>query len=127
MGAEQFSLGRDIQAITLVQEDLVAAKAFYGRIFGLPVFFEDDSSAVFKFGSTLVNLLQAEAAIELLAPAPVAPPHDGARFVFTIEVDDVDAVCGRLAVPRSRGPHLGDRAVGPTRLTTERAISPRRT
>ena len=37
-------------AITLFVEDLQAAKQFYLRVFGLPVVFEDDDSAVFKFG-----------------------------------------------------------------------------
>jgi lactoylglutathione lyase len=85
-----------IAAITLVQEDLAAAKRFYQEIFELPVFFEDDASAVFKFGGTLVNLLAARAAPELVAPATVAAPDAGVRFQFTLEVDDVDGVCERL-------------------------------
>ncbi len=46
-----------IGAITLFVEDLELAKRFYQDVFGLPVTFEDDVSAVFKFGETLVNLL----------------------------------------------------------------------
>lgn len=47
-----------IAAITLFVEDLADSKEFYGKVFGLPVVFEDPHSAVFKFGSTLVNLLK---------------------------------------------------------------------
>ena len=58
-----------ISAITLFVEDLDAAKAFYRDVFGLPITFEDDVSAVFSFGSTLVNLLKVTEAPELIAPA----------------------------------------------------------
>jgi catechol 2,3-dioxygenase-like lactoylglutathione lyase family enzyme len=86
-----------IAAITLFVEDLGEAKQFYGEVFGLPVFFEDDDSAVFRFGDTLVNLLKVEQAPELIGPAAVAPREAGARFQFTLEVDDVDAMFARLA------------------------------
>ncbi|MGH2841280.1 MAG: VOC family protein [Gaiellaceae bacterium] len=86
-----------LAAVTLFVENLEAAKAFYVDVFGLPVVFEDDASAVFKFGNTLVNLLKAEAAQELIAPAAVGRPDAGSRFQLTIEVDDVDAMCAELA------------------------------
>jgi lactoylglutathione lyase len=38
-----------IGAITLFVEDLAAAKRFYGEVFGLPVKYEDDDSAVFDY------------------------------------------------------------------------------
>lgn len=63
---------KGIGAITLFVEDLEAAKQFYRRIFGLPAAFEDDSSTVFKFGNTLVNLLKTTAAGELIEPAKAA-------------------------------------------------------
>ena len=63
-----------IVAVTLFVEDLAAAKRFYSEVFELPVFFEDENSAVFKFGDTLINLLDAREAPELVAPAPVAKP-----------------------------------------------------
>lgn len=85
-----------ISAITLFVEDLSAAKEFYGRVFGLPVVFEDDDSVVFRFGKTLVNLLKTTAAGELIEPAAVAPREAGSRLQFTIEVDDVDAMCAQL-------------------------------
>jgi catechol 2,3-dioxygenase-like lactoylglutathione lyase family enzyme len=87
---------KGIGAITLFVEDLEAAKQFYREVFGLPVMFEDDNSAVFKFGDTLVNLLKATAAPELIEPAAVASREAGSRFVFTLEVDDVDAMCAEL-------------------------------
>ena len=47
-----------ISAVTLFVEDLTATKAFYQEAFGLPVHFEDDASAVFLFGETMINLLK---------------------------------------------------------------------
>jgi len=85
-----------IFAVTLFVEDLPAAKQFYLRVFGLPVDYEDDNSAVFKFGNTLINLLKTTAAQELIEPAPVARREAGTRFVFTIHVEDVDAMCAEL-------------------------------
>jgi catechol 2,3-dioxygenase-like lactoylglutathione lyase family enzyme len=93
----------EIAAITLFVEDLAAAKRFYSDVFELPVFFEDDNSAVFKFGDTLVNLLQASEGPELVAPASVAAPDAGVRFQFTLGVDDVDAKVDEL---KSRGVEL---------------------
>ncbi|MBI3750081.1 MAG: VOC family protein [Chloroflexi bacterium] len=86
-----------IATITLFAEDLEATRAFYREVFGLPVVFEDPDSAVFRFGSMLVNLLRISAAPELVSPAPVASPAAGVRSVFTLEVDDVDATWAELA------------------------------
>jgi lactoylglutathione lyase len=66
------------------------------EVFELPVHFQDDNSAVFKFGGTLVNLLKATEAPGLIAPAPVASRDAGARFQFTLGVNDVDAMCEEL-------------------------------
>jgi catechol 2,3-dioxygenase-like lactoylglutathione lyase family enzyme len=85
-----------IRAITLFVEDLDVSKQFYRDVFGLPITFEDDSSAVFDFGNTLINLLKADEAHELIAPASVAPRAAGARQQFTLLVDDVDAACADL-------------------------------
>ncbi len=78
-------------------EDLEAAKRFYRDAFGLTIHFEDEDSAVFNFGNTLINLLKITAARELIEPATVAAPEAGSRIQFTIEVDDVDATCAELA------------------------------
>ena len=92
-----------ISAITLFVEDLPAAKRFYGDVFQLPVLFEDDNSTVFRFGDTLVNLLEASEAATLVTPATVATPDAGARFQFTLGVEDVDATVEEL---QSRGVEL---------------------
>ncbi len=86
-----------IGAITLFVEDLDATKSFYQEVFGLPVTYEDDASAVFRFENTMINLLKTSAAPELIEPAVVASPDAGSRMQFTIEVDDVDATCKLLA------------------------------
>ena len=65
--------------------------------------FSDESSAVFKFGDTLVNLLKTSEAPELVEPATVASRDDGVRFQFTLGVDDVDAMSERL---KKRGVEL---------------------
>ena len=95
-GAEESSWPKGIGAITLFVEDLEAAKQFYQEVFGLPVAFEDDDSTVFKFENTLINLLKTTAAGELIEPAQVASREAGSRFVLTIDVDDVDAMCAEL-------------------------------
>jgi catechol 2,3-dioxygenase-like lactoylglutathione lyase family enzyme len=92
-----------IGAITLFVEDLEATKRFYLDVFGLPVMYEDDNSAVFKFENTLINLLKTTAAVALIEPAPVASREAGARAQFTLGVDDVDAICVELV---SRGVEL---------------------
>jgi catechol 2,3-dioxygenase-like lactoylglutathione lyase family enzyme len=86
-----------IAAITLFAEDLDETKRFYQEVFALEVVFEDAQSAVFRFGETLVNLLDVAAAPELIEPARVATADAGSRVQFTLEVDDVDATCAELA------------------------------
>ena len=94
---------KGIHAITLFVEDLAAAKKFYSEAFGLPVVFETEDSAVFRFGATLVNLLMMSQAPGLVDPAKVAAKDAGVRFQFTIEVADVDAMCAEL---KKRGVEL---------------------
>jgi len=85
-----------IAAITLFVEDLEEAKRFYGGVFRLPIAFEDDNSAVFRFGETVINLLKTSEASGLIEPATVASSEAGVRFQFTLGVDDVDAMCKEL-------------------------------
>jgi predicted enzyme related to lactoylglutathione lyase len=94
---------KGIFAITLFTENLEQAKEFYQNVFGLPIDYEDSNSAVFKFGGTLVNLLRITEAQGLIEPAKVADRESGARYVFTISVEDVDAMCAQLV---SRGVKL---------------------
>lgn len=85
-----------IGAITLFEEQLETAKRFYQEVFGLPVVYEDENSAVFRFGETLINLLQATEAPTLVAPATVGSPGAGVRQQLTLGVEDVDAMCAEL-------------------------------
>ena len=87
---------KGISAITLFTEDLAATKDFYIKIFGLPVVYEDPNSTVFKIGETLINLLKTSQVDELIQPAKMASREAGHRFVFTISVDDVDALCAQI-------------------------------
>lgn len=92
-----------IYAITLFEEDLVTAKRFYQEVFELNVLFEDANSCVFKIGDTLINLLKINEADTLVKPAKVADRDAGSRLVFTIAVNDVDAICAEL---KARGVNL---------------------
>ena len=94
---------KNIFAITLFTEDLEVSKQFYQNVFGLSLVFEDLNSAVFKIGETLINVLKISEAQELVEPAKVASHASGSRLVFTIHVDDVDAMCAGLS---SRGVEL---------------------
>jgi len=96
MNASLTSVG----AITLFVDDPKRSKAFYERVFDVPVVFEDAESAAFKFDNLIVNLLAAGAAPELIEPAAVAGRDVGSRFELTIGVDDADAAVAQLA---SRG------------------------
>ena len=89
---------KDVGAITLFVEDLESSKVFYQDVFGLPMTYEDDNSAVFKFENTLINLLKIPAARQLIEPGAVASREAGSRFQFTIWVDDADAVCAELGL-----------------------------
>ena len=86
----------NVGEITLFVEDLPGSKSFYQHAFGLQVVFEDEDSAVFDFGNTLINLLKVPAARELIEPATVASREAGSRFQLTIWVDNADAACAEL-------------------------------
>jgi lactoylglutathione lyase len=88
---------RTVTAVTLFVEDPQRSNAFYAEVFGVPLVYEDDVSAVFRFETLLVNLLASSAAPELIDPAPVASAGAGSRFQLTITVDDADAACAELA------------------------------
>jgi catechol 2,3-dioxygenase-like lactoylglutathione lyase family enzyme len=88
---------KSVRAITLFVEDPRASKAFYEKAFDVPVIYEDEVSAVFKFENMLVNLLKGSEAASLIDPAPVAARDAGSRFQLSIWVDDAHAVCVELA------------------------------
>ena len=85
-----------INAITLFVEDLQAAKRFYVEVFGAPVIFEDESSVAIRFENLIVNLIDVESAHEIVEPGAVATRDAGSRFLLSIWVQDVDAVCVEL-------------------------------
>ena len=95
--ANRQSWAHRIFAITLFVEELATTKTFYQRVFDLPVEYEDENSAVFKFGATMINLLNVTEAPDLVNPAQVADQDAGVRAVFTLQVDDVDVMCRELA------------------------------
>jgi catechol 2,3-dioxygenase-like lactoylglutathione lyase family enzyme len=87
---------KEISAVTLFVDNLGASKQFYQDVFDLPVYYEDENSAVFQFGGVLINLLDGAEADALIAPATVGTTGAGARSQFTIQVSDVNAVLATL-------------------------------
>ncbi|AZN43811.1 VOC family protein [Paenibacillus albus] len=86
----------NITEITLFVAELERSKEFYQESFKLAVIYEDEHCAVFDYGNTRINLLQQSQAPELVEPALVGNRGDGARFLFTIQVPEVDPVCEEL-------------------------------
>lgn len=82
------------EVVTLFVPEIVSARAFYERVFGVDIVYCDEVSAVFGFGGSMVNLLAESEAPGLIAPLQ---PGGGVRAVFTIKVGDIDAECARLA------------------------------
>jgi catechol 2,3-dioxygenase-like lactoylglutathione lyase family enzyme len=96
-GAEVSASLESVGAITLFVEDPRLSQSFYEELFDLPVIWEDDDSAGFRFENTIVSLLRIPAACDLIDPGAVASREAGSRFQLTIWVDDADAVCAELA------------------------------
>ena len=87
---------KSVGAITLFVEDPRRSRSFYEEVFDVPVIWEDEDSAAFKFDNTIVNLLRLPAARDLIEPGSVASRDAGSRFQLTIWVDDADAVSKEL-------------------------------
>jgi lactoylglutathione lyase len=85
-----------LAGVSLVQERLAEAKAFYTEVFELQALFEDGDNVVFKIGETVVHLLGAQAAPTLIGPGPVAAQSAGHRAQLAVQVDDVDDLCRQL-------------------------------
>lgn len=85
-----------IEVVTLFVDNIDDAKAFYRNVFSPEIVYQDEVSAVLKFSGTMVNLLKATEAPELVEPSSVAASGAGVRVLLTIKVDDVDAVCKDL-------------------------------
>ncbi|GGD67160.1 catechol 2,3-dioxygenase-like lactoylglutathione lyase family enzyme [Rhizobium sp. BK226] len=85
-----------IEVVTLFVDDIDEANSFYQKVFAPDVVYQDAVSCVLKFSGTMINLLDAAQAPQLVEPSAVSPPGSGARVLLTIKVDDVDAVCAEL-------------------------------
>ncbi|PRA07775.1 MULTISPECIES: VOC family protein [unclassified Paenibacillus] len=90
--------GNKITEITLFVEDLQRSKTFYQESFQVLIQYEDENCAVFDYGNTCINLLNQSNARELIDPAQFGRVEDGARFLCTIQVPDVDRVCNELEI-----------------------------
>jgi catechol 2,3-dioxygenase-like lactoylglutathione lyase family enzyme len=88
---------KGLGALTLFVENLPAVKAFYRDVLELDVVFEDDVSAAFGLGETVLNVLAVSAAPELVAPAPVAAIGGTVQMMLTLWVQDVDSASAQLA------------------------------
>jgi lactoylglutathione lyase len=69
---------KSVNVINLFAEDLVGTKSFYQEVFGLPLIFEDEKSALFKFENMMLMVRDA-AVPELIAPEAVGSPEGGSR------------------------------------------------
>lgn len=85
-----------ITEITLFVADLQRSKVFYQETFQLAIHYEDADCTVFNFGNTCINLLNENNAPELIEPAQVGRVGEGTRFLFTIQVSDIDRICTEL-------------------------------
>ena len=81
--ARMTSLPASLGAVTLFVDDAQRSKVFYERAFELPVLFEDDNSAAFRFENTIVNLLSRPA-----APERRACPGRRPRRRVAVSADD---------------------------------------
>jgi catechol 2,3-dioxygenase-like lactoylglutathione lyase family enzyme len=85
-----------ISAISLFVDDIAVSKAFYADLFGVTPVNEDDVSVAFKFGDTIVNLLQRDSAGEIIEPGKVGTSADGSRFQLTVWLDDIVTIAAEL-------------------------------
>lgn len=98
-------IGHPRIALNLFVDDLNACRNFYDQIFDAPVVHEDSVSVAFRFYGTTVYLIQTVEAARMVAPHQVGARGQGARFVLSVFVDDVDnvysAACARGLHPNS--------------------------
>lgn len=88
---------RHLSAISLFVEDVAVAKRFYQNVFGAETIFEDEVSAALRFDNFILNLLHVGSAGEIIEPDLPGARNAGSRFQLSVWIDDVDAVCARLA------------------------------
>ena len=83
-------------AITLLVQSMPETMDFYGTKLGLDLVYSDANSALYRVGSTFINLLIESEGPELLSPASVGSPGSGVSAVYTIKHNDVDLVAKQL-------------------------------
>ena len=103
---------KSVNVINLFAEDFIGTKSFYQEVFGLPLIFEDEDSALFQFENVMVMVRDVSAASEFIPSAAVGSPEGGPRFVLAVFVDDVDAACTELAHSGDAAQRAGRPAVG---------------
>ena len=82
-------------ALTLLTNNLEASKKFYGQTLQLDKVFEDEVSAVYRCGSTVINILEESAAADLVSPASIGDAN-GIRAVYTLKCQDIDGAANQL-------------------------------
>ncbi|MFK4085278.1 VOC family protein [Kribbella sp. NPDC020789] len=87
----------ELEVITFFVEEVAACRDFYTGILGLDVIHEDATSAVLRMRNLMLNLVTVDEAPDLIHPSPVGTATSGARALYTIRVDDVDATLAELA------------------------------
>ncbi len=88
---------KDVNVITLFVADPQRSKEFYMKIFDVTFVYEDTNAAAVQFEHLMVNFLAFAAVDELIAPATFGRESKESHLMFTIFVQDVDAVCEELA------------------------------
>lgn len=96
-GANPSPVLSGLSAVTILVQDIAAARAFYGTSLGLPEIWADDVSAGFNFGNTIINLLHEGEGPSLIGPTVVSPVEAGTRIMFSVFVDDANALIAQLA------------------------------
>jgi catechol 2,3-dioxygenase-like lactoylglutathione lyase family enzyme len=82
-------------ALTLFTRDLAASLSFYQDALKLEKLYQDEVSAVFRCGQTVINLLLDSEAIDLVAPAQVSQSF-AVRALYTLRCADIDATVAEL-------------------------------
>lgn len=91
----QEAFGSSPFALTLFVQDLDTSKSFYGQSLGLGLLFEDDVSAVYRCGETMINLLLDGEAGDLIYPAKVSGTNS-VKAVYTLRCAEIDGAAAQL-------------------------------